>query len=30
MPDTLDLDFLTSVTRLSAAGLVFWAEGSQP
>ena len=30
VPSTLDLDFLTDVTRLSAAGLSFWAEGPLP
>jgi hypothetical protein len=30
VPSTLDFDFLTDVTRLSAAGLSFWAEGPLP
>jgi peptidase M28-like protein len=30
VPSTLDADFLTDVTRLSAAGLAFWAEGPLP
>ena len=30
VPATLDPDFLTGVTRLSAAGIAFWAEGPQP
>ncbi|HYO55010.1 M28 family peptidase [Archangium sp.] len=30
VPSTLDPDFLTDVTRLSAAGLSFWAEGPLP
>lgn len=30
VPSTLDYDFLTDVTRLSAAGLSFWAEGPLP
>ncbi|QRK06019.1 M28 family peptidase [Archangium violaceum] len=30
VPSTLDPDFLAGVTRLSAAGLAFWAEGPQP
>ncbi len=30
VPATLDPDFLTEVTRLSAAGLSFWAEGPLP
>jgi hypothetical protein len=29
-PATLDADFLTGVTRLSAAGLSLWAEGPLP
>lgn len=30
VPSTLDYDFLAGVTRLSAAGIAFWAEGPQP
>ncbi|MGZ3461001.1 MAG: M28 family peptidase [Archangium sp.] len=30
VPSTLDPDFLADVTRLSAAGLSFWAEGPLP
>ena len=30
VPSTLDADFLTAVTRLSAAGLFYWAEAPQP
>jgi hypothetical protein len=30
VPATLDPDFLAGVTRLSAAGLAFWAEGPLP
>ncbi|WP_434386580.1 M28 family peptidase [Melittangium boletus] len=30
LPDTLDPDFLTGVTRLSAAGIAYWAEGPLP
>ncbi|HEX8433739.1 M28 family peptidase [Archangium sp.] len=30
VPATLDPDFLTDVTRLSAAGLAYWAEGPLP
>lgn len=30
VPSTLDPDFLAEVTRVSAAGLSFWAEGPQP
>jgi len=30
VPATLDADFLTGVTRLSAAGLAYWAEGPLP
>jgi Zn-dependent M28 family amino/carboxypeptidase len=30
VPSTLDFDFLSDVTRLSAAGLSFWAEGPLP
>ncbi|PTL77000.1 peptidase M28 [Vitiosangium sp. GDMCC 1.1324] len=30
VPSTLDADFLTDVTRLSAAGLSYWAGGPQP
>ncbi|MFY0567875.1 M28 family peptidase [Archangium lansingense] len=29
VPSTLDPDFLAGVTRLSAAGLAYWAEGPQ-
>jgi hypothetical protein len=30
VPSTLDPEFLTGVTRLSAAGLAFWAGGPLP
>jgi len=30
LPATLDADFLTGVTRLSAAGIAYWAEGPLP
>jgi hypothetical protein len=30
VPATLDADFLTRVTQLSAAGLAYWAEGPLP
>jgi len=30
VPATLDPDFLADVTRVSAAALAFWAEGSRP
>jgi Zn-dependent M28 family amino/carboxypeptidase len=30
VPSTLDPDFLAGVTRLSAAGLAYWAEGPLP
>ncbi|HYO68709.1 MAG TPA: M28 family peptidase [Archangium sp.] len=30
VPSTLDYDFLAGVTRLSAAGIAYWAEGPLP